>query len=241
MKKGELKMFKNSIEGFDELFIGDTDIPYGSVVLITGIEGGLKSSLILNMTSNYLADNDEHALYATLEESGESHLRNMAGFGFEKSDRLHIFDYNDVRLEWQDEEPDMARITKDMIDFYKKKHDNLTIFVMDSLNALYSLSSQVNFRKNLYYFFTMLRGYNLTSFLILETSPFSRQTPAYSDHTEHPEFFLADGIIELGMIEAKENVKRYIQVRKMRGSNHSIEKHHIMAGKNGLYILGSIY
>jgi circadian clock protein KaiC len=234
-------MFKNCIDGLDESFKCDTDIPCGSVVLVTGIEGGLKSGFVFNLISNYLAGNSEHALYATLEESEQSHLKNMAGFGFKKSDRLHYFDYKDIRHEWQDEEPDMVRITKDMIDFYKKKYNNLTVFVMDSLNALYSLSNQTLLRKNIYHFFLMLKDNNLTSFIIMETASFKGHSLVYSDYTEHPEYFLADGIIELGMIEVKENVKRYIQIRKMRGSNHSIEKHQIIVGRNGLNILGSIY
>lgn len=234
-------MFKNCIDGLEDLFKYDTDIPYGSIVLIKGMEGALKSSLVFNLISNYLSGNSEHALYITLDESVESHTRNMESIGFVIPDRLHIFDYKDIRHEWQDEEPDMIKITQDIIEFYKNKYNNLTIFVMDSLNALYSLSNQVDFRKDLYYFFMMLRDNNLTSFITLELATPGRYSSGHSDYMDHPEYFLADGIIELGMIEAKENVKRYIQIRKMRGANHSIEKHQIIVKKKGLNVLGSIY
>jgi KaiC/GvpD/RAD55 family RecA-like ATPase len=62
-----------------------------------------------------------------------------------------------------------------------------------------------------------------------------------TNYAEQPEYFLVDGIIELEVIEANENVKRYIQIRKMRTANHSMEKHQIMVGKDGISILGSVY
>lgn len=232
-------MFKNSLNGLAELFNENCDIPAGSVTLVTGVEGSLKSGFVFNMMSNYLAGNSKHGLYTTLEETKESHLRNMTSLGIKKLDGVHIFDYKDVRLEWQNEELDMVKVTEDMIDFYKEKYDNLTIFALDSLNALYSISSHVNLRKNMYHFFTMLRDKNLTSFLILETS--STEKHVIVCEAERPEYFLADGIIEMGMVEVKANVKRYIQIRKMRGVNHSMDKHQIMVEKDGLHILGSVY
>jgi KaiC/GvpD/RAD55 family RecA-like ATPase len=234
-------MFKNSIIGLDGLF-KDGDIPKGSVILVTGIEGALKSSFIFSMISNYIAGTSEHGLYASLEETKESHLRNMESLGVKKLDRLHIFDYKDMRFESKNEELDIVRVTEDMIDFYREKYNDLTVFALDSLNAFYSLSTGVNSRKNMYHFFTMLKDKGLTSFLIMETcSPEKYVIAHYADYVEHPEYFLADGIIELGVIESKENVKRYIQIRKMRTVNHCMEKHQIMAGKEGISILGSVY
>lgn len=235
-------MFKNCIKGLNELFNENSDIPEGSVILVTGVEGSLKSGFVFNTMSNYLADNSEHGLYVTLEETEESHLKNMGSFGIKKLERLHIFDYKDIRHEWENEEPDIVKVTEEMIDFYKKKYGNLTVFALDSLNALYSITSHVNLRKNMYRFFTMLRDKELTSFLIMETC--SREKCVIvctADNIELPEFFLADGIIELGITEVKENVKRYIQMRKMRGVNHSIDRHQITVEKDGLHILGSVY
>jgi len=234
-------MFKNSIKGLDELFKGDSDIPMGSVILVAGMEGTLKSGLVFNMISNYLEGSNEHALYATLEETKESHLRNMKSLGIKKIDRLHVFDYKDMRLEWENEELDIFKATEDLINFYKEKYDSLRVFALDSLNAFYSLSTQLNLRKNMYRFFTMLREKDLTSFLIMETPSSEEHLICAHDYMERPEYFLADGIIKLGVIEDKENVKRYIQIRKMRSANHSMEKHQVMVGKDGLSILRPIY
>lgn len=230
-------MFINMIKGFEKII--DEEIPKGSIILITGAEGTLKSSLVFNILSWYLNNIGESGLYTTLEQTKESHLRNMNGMGLDKSEYLHIFDYRDMRAEWKDREPDMIKITEDIVNFYKDKHHNMTVFALDSLNALYSLSCEANFRRSLYYFYSYLRDKELTSFLIMETPQFG--TPVLAYDAARPEHFLADGVIELGTIEAAEGVKRYIQVKKMRGVNHRMEKHQLIAGKQGLSILGSIY
>lgn len=189
---------KDSIDGLNELFKEEKDIPTGSVILVTGVEGGLKSGLVFNMISNYLARNNKYALYATLEETEESHLRNMTSLGIKKPDRLHIFDYRDVRQEWGDEEPDFLKVTEDMINFFTKKYADFDIFALDSLNALYSISANINPRKDMYRFFTMLRAKKLTSFLIMEMhSPDRRWLINSGDCIERPEYFLADGIIDM--------------------------------------------
>jgi len=235
-------MFKKTISGLEDMFRDDSDIPVGSVILVTGVEGALKSSFVFNMMSNSLAIDNNHGLYATLEEIEESHIRNMSSLGIKKLDSLHIFDYKDIRIEWDNEEPDIFKITEDMITYYKEKYNNLSIFALDSLNALCSLSNQSNLRKKMYHFFSFLRSNNLTSFIIMETNPEEKNSfSCNTGYSQHPENFLADGILELGIVENKENVKRYIQIRKMRGSNHSMEKHQIIISKEGLNILGHVY
>ncbi len=229
--------FKDTITGLEKVF--DSDIPKGSVVLVVGTEGTLKSTLVLNMLSNYLINRAEHGLYITLEQAKDSHLKNMEGIGIRRADSLEIFDYRDLRREWEDFEPDMVRMTEEILKFYEDKYRNLTVFALDSLNALHALSEVENSRRSMYHFFSRLREKGLTSFLIVEGIHRNRPEPVYDQN--HPEFFLADGLIELGVIESAEDVKRYIQIRKMRSTKHVMEKHQLVIGHNGLEILGRIY
>ena len=230
-------MFRDTIKGLDKILEGE--IPKGSIILVTGAEGTLKSSLVFGMISKYLEKNSEYGLYATLEQSKESHLKNMESLGLTTNNHLHLFDYGDMRAEWKDNEPDMIKITEEIIDFYRCKQGKLTVFALDSLNALYSLSNEANFRRSLYYFFSNLRDKGLTSFLIMESPPSGTSVLAYD--TGRSEHFLADGVIELGLIEAGEDVKRYIQVRKLRGVNHKLERNQLVVGDQGISVLGSIY
>jgi KaiC/GvpD/RAD55 family RecA-like ATPase len=230
-------MINSDICGLEKM-LGAEILP-GSLILVTGAEGTLKSSLVFSMISNHLATHGYQGLYVTLEQSKESHLLNMNSLGIKKRDGLHIFDYQDMRREWKDREPDLIQMTNEVIDFYKDKYDDLTLFSLDSLNALYSYSREDNLRNKIYHFFLNLRDKDLTSFLIMESPP-SKMVGLLSDFNR-PERFLADGIIELGTIEGKGGVKRYIQILKMRAAKHAMEKHQITIETNGIQILGAIY
>lgn len=230
-------MLKNTINGLDKILLDD--IPKGSAILVNGAEGTLKSGLVFSMMANYISANEEHGLYVTLEQDLASHLRNMKSLGIKEERNLHIFDYRDMRLEWMDSELDLIKTTEEIIDSYKEKYDSLTLFALDSLNALYSISDPGNMRKRIYNFFSHLRDEGLTSFLIMESAQ-SRITGQFSQ-VHQLEHFLADGTIELGMIEGKGGVKRYIQILKMRATKHAMEKHQLIIGDSGPNILGPIY
>lgn len=225
------------MNGFEKVL--ESGIPEGSVVLVVGKAGALKSSLVFGMVSNYLAASGEHGLYITLEQTKESHLRNMKSLGLKRTDALEIFDYRDMRREWKDSEPDMVKVTEEILRFYKDKHQDLTVFALDSLSALYALTEVENLRKSMYHFFSGLRENDLTSFLIMES--YHPNGPETFRSSSPPEYFLADGLIELGIIEGAEDVKRYIQIRKMRSAKHAMGKHQLAVGNEGIYVLGSIY
>ncbi len=227
-------MFREAIDGLENLL--DSEIPKGSVIVVTGAEGTLKSGLVFRLVSSALAASGEHGLYMTLDQSKESHLQNMESLGLEKNESLHIFDYHDMRREWKNGELDMIRINEEIIDFYKEKYDNLTLFALDSLESLYSLSEKAPMRKNIYQFFSKLRDDGLTSFLIREAP----RSEILVNRIRH-EHFLADGVIELGVIEGKGGIKRYIQITKMRATKHALDKHQLMVDEDGLHILGPIY
>jgi KaiC/GvpD/RAD55 family RecA-like ATPase len=144
-----------------------------------------------------------------------------------------------MRQEWMDSELDLIKITEDVIDSFKEKYDNLTLFALDFLNALYSVSDPGDMRKKIYNFFTHLRDEELTSFLIMESAQ-SRMSGQFTE-LHQVEHFLADGTIELGLIEGKGGVKRYIQILKMRATKHAMEKHQLTIGDSGPNILGPIY
>ena len=230
-------MLRDTVKGLSEVF--RSDIPRGFVILVTGGVGTLKSGFVHDVLSNYLIEREnEFGVYATLEETKESHLRNMGSLGIKKPDRLQIFDYQDIRKEWREEEPelDMVRITEDIIKFYKEEQgEKFTVFALDSLNALQALAKVENLRRESYHFFSLLRDSGLTSFIIQETPTFNEGRGSI------PESYMADGVIEVGALETPEAVTRYIQVRKMRAVEHSMRKHQLVVTRDGLEVLGPVY
>jgi len=227
-------LLKDSLEGLDKLLFAD--IPEGSVILVTGAEGTLKSGLVFSMMSGYIASCGAHGLYITLEQNKESHIRNMESLGINRPAGLHIFDFRDMRQEWTDSELDLFRIVEEVLQSYRERYDDLKLFALDSLNAIYSLTDHGSLRSNVYRFFSRLSDEGLTSFLIMESSSCGQAAPCHK--TEH---FLADGIIDLGMIEGAGGVKRYIQIMKMRAAKHAMEKHQIAVGDGGISVRGPLY
>ena len=167
-------MFRDAIEGLENIF--ETEIPRKSIVLVAGTPGSLKSGFTYNFLSNYLRDNDESGIYVTLEESTESHLRNMESLGIEIPENLYISDHTDIRKRFEDDrklKPDLLKLIEGVITFYlTEKKEKLTCFALDSLNALYSMIDNTDLRIKLYHFFQFLRNNNLTSLIISEIPEF---------------------------------------------------------------------
>jgi KaiC/GvpD/RAD55 family RecA-like ATPase len=104
-------MFRDTIDGMNNVF--DTDVYQGSVIIVTGPPGCLKSGFSYNILSKYLASRDEFGVYMTMEETTESHLRNMKSLGISIPDNLLISDYSDIRSRFEgkyEETPDFLQM-----------------------------------------------------------------------------------------------------------------------------------
>ena len=227
-------MFLNTIPGFEKIF--KTDIKPPKIVLISGVPGSLKSSFAYILLTKYVQTSGDFGLFATLEESTESHLNNMESLNIEPSVNLQISDYTDFRADDEEESIDYLQFTEKMINYFKEtRGDKFTCFGFDSLGALYSLmNDQKDMRKRMFHFFNMLRKNNLISFIIMERSKDGES------HLLGNEGFLSDGVIVLGMMRRQGKLIRYVQVEKMRATQHSMELHALEIGNSGISILGPI-
>ncbi|MFW9881149.1 MAG: RAD55 family ATPase, partial [Candidatus Thorarchaeota archaeon] len=89
-------MFKETIPGLDKVLV--SDIPKGAVIIVTGTAGSLKSAFVYNMLSQYLKrSKDEKGIYVTLEESKQSHMRNMKSLGINIEKNLKVSDLASFR------------------------------------------------------------------------------------------------------------------------------------------------
>jgi KaiC/GvpD/RAD55 family RecA-like ATPase len=236
---GVAMAFRNAIEGLDKVI--RTDILPPKVILVTGPPGSMKTSFCYTLMSRYLKDTGEFGLYTTLEETVQSHLRNMESLGVELSMNMQISDFTDLReidaVVGPEDQTDYLAFIERMIVHYRKVHgQKFRIFTLDSLGALYSLMENTsNMRKRMFYFFKMLRDNELTSLVVME-----RSSDGESQLLGN-EGFLVDGIVMLGLDHARGKLVRYLQVEKMRSTDHSMEKHAIEIRKGGLTVLGPIF
>lgn len=227
------------ISGLDERIEGG--VPKGSVVLVSGISGTMKSSLCFNAIFNEAAKG-KNALYVTLEQNPCSlltHLKSL-GFDFRKVNVLGVTDFADLNSKLSslkqkggniiiadissliksrkaaDEDTNSSLFSTIKQFVTRLKGRNCELFVLDSLSALYLLSKFENPRRDLFYFFEFLRDSGVTSFLISEM-PLKRDR--YGDY--EIEEFLSDGVIKLDLVERQRKVTREICVIKMRSTRCS--------------------
>jgi KaiC/GvpD/RAD55 family RecA-like ATPase len=232
-------MFKDSVEGLDRVF--KTDIEKPKVILVTGPPGSMKTSFCFSLMTKYLQSTGEFGIYTTLEETAESHVKNMGSLGIKMTSNLKISDVTELReidlAVGESENPDYVHFIEKAISHLKKKHEEkFSIFTIDSLGALYSLMEDVsNMRKRMFYFFKMLRDNNLFSLVVME------RAIGGDSQLLGNEGFLVDGIIEMGLERSRGKLFRYVQVEKMRACQHSMEKHAIEIGKDGMKVLGPIF
>jgi KaiC/GvpD/RAD55 family RecA-like ATPase len=233
-------MFRDALEGLDNVI--ESEIPRGSVILIAGSPGSLKSGITYNLLSNHLKSHPkEFGMYVTLEETTESHLKNMQSLGIDVPDNLLISDYSDIRERFETKAslPDIIQMINGVIEYFKtEKGEQFTVFSIDSLNALYSLIEVDDIRIKMFHFFKTLRDKDLTSILIMEIPELTSQAKVLQSFGEP---FLVDGLVRTGEIETQQDVMLYMQIKKMRSTKHSRKKHLIEIGEHGVSILGPIF
>jgi KaiC/GvpD/RAD55 family RecA-like ATPase len=243
-------VFLDSIDGMDLVF--HTEPPKGSIILIVGGAGTLKSSFIYNLLQKYLDDhNDERAIYITFEESKDGHLNNIKSMGIPTTPLIQIIDVASFKADlevWDSslfKEEDYLNLILERatapLSIYEPHGDKdtsdeehpPTYIVIDSMNALLSLLGIEGpvIRKKLQEFFFRLRNKGVTTFIILETQSVD----------DRPEYFLVDGIIEMGTDKLGNDIKRYLAVRKMRGTRHEMKPFLIEPGGDGIKIIGELF
>jgi KaiC/GvpD/RAD55 family RecA-like ATPase len=237
-------LLRDSIPGMDKIIENDP-LP-GSVILVTGSLGSLKSSFVLAVMNSYLEKSkDKFGIYATMETHRQNHLENMQSIGIKPSPRLVMWDLASFRSGIPSEEMDEYIHPRDYISLVlrtlekprpvsdKENSKTPSCFAIDSLDSLWYLAkidSNETRQKSIDVFYR-LRQSGIFSFVILGSG----------EGTVGPEHFLADGIIELGTLRGKSGAKRFIRVRKMRSVRHSLDPFVIeVSEKGGLAVIGQM-
>jgi len=211
-----MELVQTFVDGFDDVLGGG--IPKGSVVLLCGSPGTMKTSLAFSIAYNNVKNNGSKALYITLEENSDDLKAVMEDMGFTGIDKLdlHILDVGKIRLEHKEEE-----LTKNWLEVLMKyiEHrvgvNKFDLVIIDSLAALYSLTKFNNARRELFHFFGFLKQLHGTVILISEISSGNSKFAAFDED------FLADGIIYLRHYEMGEtNIQLRIRCVKLRRRKH---------------------
>ena len=218
----ELPRVKSWIEGFDEVLGGG--VPKGSVVLVTGLPGTMKSSLAYAVLLNNAREAGAKCLYVSLEQTKPSLDNQMAAMGFdmELSRRaIHVLDVGTIQKE-------LGRsATKPWMDFLrrtvetKNKIEGIDLVVIDSLEALDVLAKFQDRRSDLFHFFQWLRDLGTTTFVLTEAAPEAAFPALEPGQNRDDAGYLADGIVHLKLHPLSDvEMQRRVRISKLRGSNH---------------------
>src|SRR3989442_5568446 len=202
-------------------------IPKGSVVLLAGAPGTMKSSLGFAALFNN-ALKGRKGLYISLEQSRESLVHHMKGLGMEPDaapGNLSILDLGALRAKVEE-----ARGPA-WLDLFKMYTRTLRatfpydFLVLDSLNALEILAKSERHRREVFELFKWLRGLGATCFVISELPPESEADGGdYRSAADRREDYLSDGIIHLKLVRRGDfGVQRRVRVVKLRGKRHSTD------------------
>lgn len=233
--KSQIKRINTYIEGFDEHMQGG--IPEGHVVLVTGVAGTMKSSVVFNILYHEALEG-KLGVYLSLEQSYTSLLNHFVNMEYDL-DKINliilsdiskinealssveqgkggliIIDLGTIRKQVSSMQistgKDWMNMIKNLISKVRDKA-HCDHFCLDSLSALYVLADFEQARTRLFRLFTFLRDLGVTSFLISEM-PLSKES--YSEYGV--EDYLADGIIHLDLARRQRKVTRELSVVKMR-------------------------
>jgi len=213
-------------------------IPHGSVVLVCGRPGALKSSLTYYIMYMQALQEERRSAYLTLEQSRASFVRHLAHLGLtpEASDEVAILDVASLRKTFGDAAPKGGANWLNAILEQAASYKQLLgceILSIDSMSALYSLHDFHNPRRELFHFFEGLRSLGVTVFLISEMYDPTKEIFARYE----VEDFLADGVIHLKVDRTGGQSNLYLGIVKMRETRHSRDYFPLIVDENGFEIV----
>lgn len=213
-RKG-LERIKTGIKNFDKLVQGG--FVKNTTNLIVGGSGGGKSIFATQFLIEGMK-NGEHCLYISFEEKRDHFYQNMKEFGwdlgnYEKKGLFYFLEYSPEKVKTMLEEG--GGIVESIV--LKEKTSRI---VIDSITAFELLfKDELEKRELSLELFNLLRKWDCTTLLVYEEKmvTFGEKDPAKTIEFE------SDSIINLYFARNKKIRKRFIEVIKMRGTNHSKE------------------
>lgn len=216
------------IPNFDRLIEGG--FQKNSTNLLVGDSGSGKSIFAIQFLKNAM-DHGERVLYVTFEEKKEQFYENMSSMGwdleaYDKKNMFTFLEYTPIKVKTMLEEGGGA--IENII--LEKKISRIVIDSISSFALLFE--DELSKREAALSLFSMIRDWDCTSLITLEEDPLYRKTG-----TSKVIEFEVDATIAVYLIRDKKERKRFIEVTKMRGTNHSKYVYPVKIDKKG-YVIG---
>jgi len=220
MPEPHLDKIPTFVKGLDEKMDGGM-VP-GSIVLVAGKAGSMKSTLAFTIAFNLARTRKAYTFYLSFEQRKESILEQMGKLGIDSklTPTMTVLDIKSFRKIWSDDEGKqenwLQMVLKGLGEF-KHVKGGLDLLVIDSLDALFSVSEvEADHRTHFFNFMEGLRDLGLTVLIITEMKEGDQSYSQYWFDT-----FLVDGIIHMELERAGKTVNLQIGIPKMRKCRHT--------------------
>ena len=214
--ESEIPRIKLGIEGLDEMIQGG--VPERSLIVAIGGAGTGKTTFGLQFLQQAI-QNDERAVYITLEESHERVMRSAEEKGwdfeaYEANDQLAVIDIDPVEMA-----NSLTSIRNELPRLIEEF--GASRLVLDSVSLLEMMyDEQATRRTEIYDFTKALKQAGVTTML---TSEASEDTPFASRHGIIE--YLTDAVFVLRYVRPEDfrETRLAIEIQKIRDANHSRE------------------
>ncbi len=243
---GEYKIerVKSGIPGLDELVGGG--FPKNTTVLVTGSTGTGKTTFGAQFIYNGAAEYGEPGVFVTLEERAQDLRRETRTFGwdlkkYEEEGLIAIIDGVSSTVGLPSEEKFVLEDRLNVENFLRYiyrvvKAINAKRLVIDSVPSIaFRLKEEAQIREVLLKLNTILLEMGVTSILTTEApDPKAGKISRYGI-----EEYISRGLILLDFRERDVELKRYLLIRKMRETKHSMRKYPFEITNRGIVVYPS--
>jgi circadian clock protein KaiC len=226
-QKKDMARLETGVRNLDDVFHGG--LPKGSVTVIGGSPGAGKTTLTQQICY-HAASSGQCALYfSTLSEPTAKTLRYLSQFSFFDASKL------DVAVQYVDlggvlRSKGLEEASTLIMDHVKRIKP--AIVVIDSFKVFDELAkSREELRRFGYELAVHLMAWEATTFLLGEYSA--------QDVSTNPLFSIIDGLIMVTQREQSGEQQRFLQVVKMRGTEHSRHEHPFVITPEGVEVFAS--
>ena len=222
MKKKQIARITTGVRNLDTLLKGG--FPKGSTTIVGGTPGAGKTTLVQQICFHHASPKERVLYFNTLSEPTAKTLRYMSQFAF--FDRAKLtggIEFVDLGIMLRTHGVDeVSRLVMDHL-----KRVKPAIVVIDSFKVFEDLTtSREELRKFAYELAINLMAWETTTFLIGEYGAQEIQV--------NPLFSIVDGLVMVMQRMESGEQQRFVQIVKMRGTDHSRDEQPFVIGQAGV-------
>jgi circadian clock protein KaiC len=223
-KNTGLSRIESGVRNLDEIL--EAGWPKGSVSIIAGPPGSGKTILAQQICFHNASSRSRVLYFTTLSEPSAKTLLYLGQFKYFDAKRLeHDIQFIDLGDALRTQGLEQAQTV--MMEHLKRVKP--AIVVIDSFKVFNDLAkSREELRKFGYEVAVRLMAWEVTAFLLGEYGP--------EDITTNPLFSIVDGLVTVTQRESSGEHQRFLQIQKMRGTQHSRDEHSFVITSNGIEV-----